>query len=192
MWQTVRFCSSQVYMSRVHGLVNDSFSTSSTPSRSFAGERLDPVGVIGPVCARASSASVRRTYSGRMACGGGGCPPSQPRRQPRDDAGQQRRDRIGDKRPVAQRLADQIAIGCRAVADERDRIGIRGLDFADACESASASRARHDGRLDLAAVLVQRRVDLAPPGIDPRRDLGSGFVFDCHPLRSTRGGARSG
>ena len=63
MWQTERFCSSQAYISRVHGLVNDSASTSRTPSRSVvAVERLDPVArlIAGRGVARAISRPARR------------------------------------------------------------------------------------------------------------------------------------
>src|ERR1051325_9601013 len=103
MWQTERLRSSHSYMSRVHGLVNDSSSTASTPSRSsspssrsiqycelVAGSGISGELRIGATDVEWTDCVWRRLVPGSSSGG----------REHGDRAGEQRRDGIRKRRGV--------------------------------------------------------------------------------------------
>src|SRR5688572_4005168 len=172
MWQTARFCSSQVYISRVHGLVNDSDSTSRTPSRSasvpsrsiqYRGGSSDPpfptpksadgsriTGEFGVGTPHVERADGVRFWQDP---GRGGS-----ERHLRDGAGERWRERFGELGAFAEGPPDFLGVDGSAVADEERR-----------CRHAAQDRRRrfHRRRLRFDLVLVARGEDLSAPRVDP-------------------------
>src|SRR6185436_890588 len=161
MWQTERFCSSQVYICRVHGLVNDSASTSSTPSRSAS----PPSGSIRKAVELAASISGELRVGAPDVQGPDGLGPGPPSlmqlpdRKMADRAGQERMDGRPYPGARAERVVNEGLVGTGAVAHERHRTtveppedGIRQLD---------------GWRFQCRAPHVARGVDLSAPRVHP-------------------------
>src|SRR3954470_17038084 len=138
MWHTLRFCSSQAYISRVHGFVNDSASTCSTPSRSTSparGSMRNGTLLTGSGIARelgVGASYVQGPYGiGRRTMAAARRIMRDQRHRPREE----RRDRPGDDRTAATGGANECVTTARAITDEQDR-GV----------AASAMPLEHRGR----------------------------------------------
>src|SRR6478672_9216599 len=127
MWQTFRFCNSHAYISRVHGLLNDSASTRSTPSRSASPAsgsiRNDTLptwsGITGDL--GVSSAHVERTNSvGRWTMAGEDGVTG----DLRDRSRQERRYRVCHDREISKSFRDQQLERSGTVADKEHPLAL--------------------------------------------------------------------